>query len=159
MGLDDYVAHLRSRGPAWKAVAMARAAFRRRVRPLHEWIPMREEAPRRPRPLPLVDRGEMSMSWLRRSLWLGLVVIGLGVAAPSAWSQDYGAEEAVGEESSGNPLYGYLGVAAIGGVAIVDAVQDLASIDLAMVRRSAAGRLRDRQTRSVPGIGDIEPEC
>ena len=32
VGLDDYVAHLRSRGPAWKAVAMARRAFRRRVR-------------------------------------------------------------------------------------------------------------------------------
>ncbi len=39
VGLDDYVAHLRSRGPAWKAVAMARAAFRRRVRPLREWLP------------------------------------------------------------------------------------------------------------------------
>ena len=33
VGLDDYVRHLRSRGPAWKAVAMARRAFRRRVRP------------------------------------------------------------------------------------------------------------------------------
>ena len=33
VGLDDYVAHLRSRGPAWKAVAMARRAFRRRVQP------------------------------------------------------------------------------------------------------------------------------
>ena len=32
--------HLRSRGPAWKAVAMARAEFRRRVRPLREWLPM-----------------------------------------------------------------------------------------------------------------------
>ena len=40
VGLDDYIAHLRSRGPAWKAVAMARRAFRRRVRPLLEWLPM-----------------------------------------------------------------------------------------------------------------------
>jgi hypothetical protein len=48
VGLDEYVAHLTSRGPAWKAVAMARAAFRRRVRPLVEWLPMTIEAPRRP---------------------------------------------------------------------------------------------------------------
>lgn len=59
------------------------------------------------------------MSWLRRSLCMGLVVMGLSLAAPSAWSQGDGAEEAVGEESSGNPLYGYLGVAALGGLAIV----------------------------------------
>ncbi|RUL88399.1 HYExAFE family protein [Tautonia sociabilis] len=39
VGLDDYVAHLRSRGPSWKAVAMARRAFRRRVRPLDDWLP------------------------------------------------------------------------------------------------------------------------
>ena len=56
IGLDDYVAHLRSRGPAWKAVAMARAAFRRRVRPLREWLPMTLESPRRPRPLKECDR-------------------------------------------------------------------------------------------------------
>lgn len=56
VGLDDYVAHLRSRGPAWKAVAMARAAFRRRVRPLQEWLPMTTEAPRRPRPIKERDR-------------------------------------------------------------------------------------------------------
>lgn len=37
--LDDYVSHLRSRGPAWKAVAMARAEFRKRVRPLDDWLP------------------------------------------------------------------------------------------------------------------------
>ncbi len=37
---DQYVEHLRSRGPAWKAVSMARAEFRRRVRPLLEWLPM-----------------------------------------------------------------------------------------------------------------------
>jgi len=37
--LDDYVAHLRSRGPAWMAVAMARREFRRRVRPLTDWLP------------------------------------------------------------------------------------------------------------------------
>jgi hypothetical protein len=49
--LDDYIAHLRSRGPAWKAVAMARAAFRRRVRPLQEWLPMTLDSPRRPKPL------------------------------------------------------------------------------------------------------------
>jgi hypothetical protein len=53
VGLDDYIAHLRSRGPAWKAVAMARAAFRRRVRPLLEWLPMTAAAPRRPRPVAL----------------------------------------------------------------------------------------------------------
>ncbi len=51
IALDDYVLHLRSRGPAWKAVAMARAAFRRRVRPLREWLPMTIESPQRPRPL------------------------------------------------------------------------------------------------------------
>jgi hypothetical protein len=51
VGLDDYIAHLRSRGPAWKAVAMARRAFRRRVRPLSEWLPMAFDAPRRPKPV------------------------------------------------------------------------------------------------------------
>jgi hypothetical protein len=51
VGLDDYVAHLRSRGPAWKAVAMARKAFRRRVRPLQEWLPMTFDAARRPKPV------------------------------------------------------------------------------------------------------------
>lgn len=40
VGLDDYLTHLRSRGPAWKAVAMARLAFRKRVRPLDDWLPM-----------------------------------------------------------------------------------------------------------------------
>src|SRR3954466_9054288 len=49
VALDEYVAHLRSRGPAWKAVAMARKAFRRRVRPLREWLPISVEAPRRPK--------------------------------------------------------------------------------------------------------------
>ncbi len=51
IGLDDYLAHLRSRGPAWKAVAMARRQFRRRVRPLREWLPMAQESHRRPRAL------------------------------------------------------------------------------------------------------------
>jgi hypothetical protein len=51
IGLDDYIAHLRSRGPAWRAVAMARREFRRRVRPLNEWLPMTEEVSKRPRPL------------------------------------------------------------------------------------------------------------
>lgn len=49
--LDDYVGHLRSRGPAWKAVAMARAEFRKRVRPLDEWLPSRTE-PRPSAPTP-----------------------------------------------------------------------------------------------------------
>ncbi len=53
LGLDQYVEHLRSRGPAWRAVAMARRAFRRRVRPLVDWLPPTETTPpRRPRPLP-----------------------------------------------------------------------------------------------------------
>jgi len=39
VALDDYLRHLRSRGPAWKAVAMARRAFRKRVRPLGDWLP------------------------------------------------------------------------------------------------------------------------
>ena len=56
VGLDDYVAHLRSRGPAWKAVAMARAAFRKRVRPLQEWLPMTTQALKRPRPVKELDR-------------------------------------------------------------------------------------------------------
>jgi hypothetical protein len=51
IGLDDYLAHLRSRGPAWRAVAMARRAFRRRVRPLLEWLPMSYDASRRPTPV------------------------------------------------------------------------------------------------------------
>jgi hypothetical protein len=51
VGLDDYIAHLRSRGPAWKAVAMARRAFRRRVRPLREWLPMNNDHARRPVPV------------------------------------------------------------------------------------------------------------
>ncbi len=50
--LDEYVGHLRSRGPAWKAVAMARAEFRRRVRPLDEWLPDRSE----PRPTAAAPR-------------------------------------------------------------------------------------------------------
>ena len=54
--LDEYVGHLRSRGPAWKAVAMARAAFRRRVRPLLEWLPMTPNSPLRPKPLKERDR-------------------------------------------------------------------------------------------------------
>ncbi len=51
VGLDDYIAHLRSRGPAWKAVAMARAEFRRRVRPLAEWLPLSLRETKRVRPL------------------------------------------------------------------------------------------------------------
>jgi hypothetical protein len=51
VGLDDYIAHLRSRGPAWKAVAMARRAFRRRVRPLQEWLPISDDSSRRPVPV------------------------------------------------------------------------------------------------------------
>lgn len=42
--LDEYIGHLRSRGPAWRAVAMARAEFRKRVRPLDDWLPLRAEA-------------------------------------------------------------------------------------------------------------------
>jgi hypothetical protein len=49
--LDDYISHLRSRGPAWKAVAMARREFRKRVRPLTDWLPMTLDAPKRPQPL------------------------------------------------------------------------------------------------------------
>jgi hypothetical protein len=52
VALDEYLLHLRSRGPAWKAVAMARAEFRRRVRPLVEWLPMTSQSPERPRVLP-----------------------------------------------------------------------------------------------------------
>lgn len=37
--LDDYLKSLQSRGPRWRAVAMNRAAFRSRVRPLIEWLP------------------------------------------------------------------------------------------------------------------------
>ncbi|MDE2509256.1 MAG: HYExAFE family protein [Planctomycetota bacterium] len=48
---DDYIEHLRSRGPAWKAVQMARSEFRRRVRPLREWLPMARTATPRPRSL------------------------------------------------------------------------------------------------------------
>jgi hypothetical protein len=48
VGLDDYKAHLRSRGPAWHAVAMAKPAFRLRVRPLLEWLPMHAHSPKRP---------------------------------------------------------------------------------------------------------------
>lgn len=51
VALDDYIQHLRSRGPAWKAVAMARAEFRKRVRPLVEWLPMQPNSPQRPQPL------------------------------------------------------------------------------------------------------------
>ena len=51
IGLDDYAAHLRSHGPAWQAVAMARREFRRRVRPLREWLPMTIQSPRRPKPI------------------------------------------------------------------------------------------------------------
>ena len=43
--LDDYLEHLRSRGPSWKAVAMARHAFRRRVRPLDDWLDRRPTTP------------------------------------------------------------------------------------------------------------------
>lgn len=46
IALDDYVRGLRSRGPAWKAVAMARTEFRRRVRPLVEWLADGDPGPR-----------------------------------------------------------------------------------------------------------------
>lgn len=49
VALDDYLANLRSRGPAWKAVSMARKAFRRRVRPLDEWLEGRPTTVRRRR--------------------------------------------------------------------------------------------------------------
>ena len=62
VALDDYLGHLRSRGPAWRAVAMARAAFRRRVRPLAEWLPMTPNAPCRPRPLPLSEKLRCTLS-------------------------------------------------------------------------------------------------
>lgn len=48
VALDDYVRHLRSRGMAWKAVSMARDAFRSRVRPLTDWLPTTETALPRP---------------------------------------------------------------------------------------------------------------
>jgi hypothetical protein len=48
VSLDDYVADLRSRGMAWKAVSMAREAFRARVRPLTEWLPTAESTASRP---------------------------------------------------------------------------------------------------------------
>jgi hypothetical protein len=51
ISLDDYSSHLRSHGPAWRAVAMARSEFRRHVRPLSEWLPMTLDAPKRPKPL------------------------------------------------------------------------------------------------------------
>ncbi len=51
VGLEDYMAHLRSHGPAWRGVAMARTEFRRRVRPLREWLPMTIESPKRPKAL------------------------------------------------------------------------------------------------------------
>jgi len=59
VALDDYVAHLRSRGMAWKAVAMSRDAFRARVRPLSEWIPMTELVA--PRPTGMVPRRKVSV--------------------------------------------------------------------------------------------------
>lgn len=40
---DEYLEHLRSRGPAWRAVAMARREFRGRVRPLAEWLRLTPE--------------------------------------------------------------------------------------------------------------------
>ncbi len=49
---DCYVEHLRSRGPAWQAVAMAGPEFRRRIRPLTEWIPMTRSSKSRPQALP-----------------------------------------------------------------------------------------------------------
>jgi hypothetical protein len=48
VGLDDYVEHLRSRGPAWKAVAMARAAFRHRASPSRSSIVTQFSQGRRP---------------------------------------------------------------------------------------------------------------
>lgn len=48
------------------------------------------------------------MTRLSRSL--ALLALALGLAAPAAQAQG----PAPGEESSGNPLYGYLGTAALG---------------------------------------------
>ncbi len=74
VGLDDYIAHLRSRGPAWKAVAMARKAFRRRVRPLCEWLPMTLDAPKRPKPVKERERCTFNdrpgLHGLPRGYWL-----------------------------------------------------------------------------------------
>ena len=61
--LDEYLGHLRSRGPAWKAVAMARSEFRKRVRPLDEWLPTasRADGPGPPAPPPETPEGERPM--------------------------------------------------------------------------------------------------
>ena len=46
---------------------MARQAFRRRVRPLREWLPMTFEAPRRPKPVKERERCDATRSsWISR---------------------------------------------------------------------------------------------
>jgi hypothetical protein len=56
------------------------------------------------------------MSWPRRLLCLGLVTFAFCLAAPAAMAQEEVGEE-VGE-STGNPLYAYLGAAVLGSASI-----------------------------------------
>ena len=91
VGLDDYIAHLRSRGPAWKAVAMARRAFRRRVRPLLEWLPMSYDWSRRPHS----RQGTPTMIKPRKRFkrWIAPVLLGLGLSLTPAFSPPARAQE------------------------------------------------------------------
>ena len=116
VGLDDYVAHLRSRGPAWKAVAMARAAFRRRVRPLREWLPMTVETPRNaPDPSRSATddptRPTRPLAALALALALGL---GPALAAPPRTRKP----RRRGRRRSGRPLDGYLATGILAGLAL-----------------------------------------
>ena len=126
VGLDDYVAHLRSRGPAWKAVAMARRAFRRRVRPLLEWLPdelrlVSSTHPRQGAPtmtalfrrFRYADRSPFF--WLRGSWQAPVLCPAARAQRPSP--NDPTPEEATSGSGSGRPLDGYLGTLVLVGLA------------------------------------------
>ena len=70
-------------GPAWKAVAMARAAFRRRVRPLREWLPMTVGIPETT-PDPSRTATDDPTRWTRtaRRRWPSALALTAGRSAP-----------------------------------------------------------------------------
>jgi hypothetical protein len=108
VGLDDYIAHLRSRGPAWKAVAMARAAFRRRVRPLLEWLPMAAAAPQRPRPV--------ALPWkLKERTRVPLDTMAVALDLARRWTHPRTPEPSDQPAGGGPWPYGGLDRAAVGG--------------------------------------------
>ena len=112
--LDDYIAHLRSRGPAWKRgrhgpsrVPQAGPAARRMVpRPLRANSDLCIASPPETR-----ERGQPMI----RRLLSAVTLAGALTAPTVAFAQEEAAP--IGEEeSSGSPIYGYLAFAGLAGL-------------------------------------------